>query len=145
MLEYLNASTLKTGLELFLAILGIAVTILIWRLKEMFVTRADFLDYQKNHDVKHGDHEKEHVRLDDRHQDVERRLEDGAEKFATIIADLEHLPDHKDIADLKDRIGDVEGSVKALSATINGLKEVLERVERPLNILVEHHMSGGGK
>lgn len=79
------------------------------------------------------------------HKELDKRLVEGERQFAAIQADLEHLPDHEDIADLKDRIGAVEGSVQALGATIDGLKEVLERVERPLNILVEHHMNGDRK
>ena len=77
------------------------------------------------------------------HDELNRRLEEGESKFAAILADLEHLPGHSDLNDIRDRIAAVEGEVKALAATIDGLKEVLERVERPLNILVEHHMNGG--
>jgi hypothetical protein len=77
---------------------------------------------------------------DDRHKELDKRLADGERQFAVIRSDIEHLPDVDDLADLKDRVGDVEGSIRALTATVGGLKDVLERVERPLNILVEHHL-----
>lgn len=77
------------------------------------------------------------------HEALSERLAAGEREFATIKADIAHLPDHDDIAEVKDRIGEVEGSVRALAATVEGLKEVLERVERPLNVLVTHHLKGG--
>jgi septal ring factor EnvC (AmiA/AmiB activator) len=78
------------------------------------------------------------------HDALDRQLADGAKEFAAIKTDLAHLPNQEDIADVKDRIAAVEGSVQALSATIDGLRQVLERVERPLNLLVQHHLKGGG-
>lgn len=74
------------------------------------------------------------------HEELERQLADGAKEFAAIKANLTHLPSQDDIADVKERIAAVEGSVRALGATIDGVREILERVERPLNILIEHHM-----
>jgi predicted nucleic acid-binding Zn-ribbon protein len=138
MFEHFNFESLKSAGELLLMALAAAMVVLIWRLKEVFVTKAHFHEYLKKH-------LEDHEHIEDRHKETEKRLEDGAEKFATILADLDHLPNHKDISDLKDRIGAVEGSVKALGATINGLKDVIERIERPLNILVEHHMGTGDR
>ncbi len=76
------------------------------------------------------------------HEELERRLADGDVRFARIRADIEHLPDHHDLADLTNRVAAVEGSVKALGATLEGVKDVLVRIERPLNSLVDHHLKG---
>ncbi|BAE49275.1 hypothetical protein [Paramagnetospirillum magneticum] len=117
--------------EIVGALLGTIGGVLIWMVRHTLVSQDDLRARFEEHD--------------EDHKELDKRLVDGERQFAAILADLEHLPDHEDIADLKDRIGAVEGSVKALGATIDGLKEVLERVERPLNILVEHHMNGGRK
>ncbi len=76
------------------------------------------------------------------HEELERRLADGDVRFARIRADIEHLPDHHDLADLTNRVAAVEGSVKALGATLEGVRDVLARIERPLNSLVDHHLKG---
>jgi septal ring factor EnvC (AmiA/AmiB activator) len=74
------------------------------------------------------------------HKELEKQLADGAKEFATIRADLSHLPDQGDIAEVKDRIAALEGTVSAAVATIEGMREGLKRIERPLNLLLEHHL-----
>lgn len=103
----------------------------VWLARHTLVTQDDLRE-------RFDEHEEDHKELD-------KRLAEGERQFEAIKTDLSHLPDHNDISDLKDRIGAVEGSVKALEATIDGLRDVLERIERPLNILVEHSIYGGHK
>jgi len=81
---------------------------------------------------------------EEQHEEIGRRLGTGSAEFATIKADIAHLPNNTDIAAMMRRIGAVEGSVRALEATLKGIEEVLKRVERPLNLLVEHHLRRNG-
>ncbi|MEO0034331.1 MAG: hypothetical protein RLZZ501_354 [Pseudomonadota bacterium] len=109
-------------------LLGLIAGVAVWLARQTLVTHEDLRAWRAEHD-------REHDALD-------RRLADGERQFAAILADLDHLPDQDDLDDIKTRIGDIEGSVRALVATIDGLKDVLERVERPLNILVEARLKG---
>ena len=103
----------------------------VWVARQTLVTQDDLRE-------RFEEHEEDHKKLDE-------RLVAGELQFATIQADLGHLPDHQDIFDIRERISAVEGEVKALGATIDGLKEVLERIERPLNVIVEKYINGGSK
>ena len=136
MFEHISAESVETVLKIVLAVIGVGVAVLIMRLKEVFVTKAHFHEFREKH-------AEDHQHIDQRHEDTVKRLDDGAKQFAIIQADIAHLPNHKDISDLKDRISGVEGSVKVLATSIDGLREILQRVERPLNRLVDNHMKVG--
>lgn len=107
-------------------LLGSIGGIAVWMARRTLVTQEDL---RASFDAHNG-----------QHRELDKRLADGERQFVIIRTDIEHLPDVDDLADLKGRVGGVEGSIRALTATVDGLKDVLERVERPLNILVEHHL-----
>jgi hypothetical protein len=71
-----------------------------------------------------------------------QRLAEGERQFAAIKMDIDHLPHVDDVGELKDRVVAVEGLIKVQTAMIEGLKEVLERIERPLNMIVEAKLKG---
>ena len=59
---------------------------------------------------------------------------------------LEKLPSEKELQGLSVALSDLGGKMDTLSARIDGQEKLLERVERPLNLLMEHHLShGNGK
>jgi NADH:ubiquinone oxidoreductase subunit F (NADH-binding) len=58
----------------------------------------------------------------------------------TMEKDLERLPSNDALASLATQLEGLRGDVKAQGAELRGLAEVLERVERPLNLLMEHHL-----
>ena len=51
--------------------------------------------------------------------------------------------DQPDVHDLAQRIERVSGDFKAISAQIAGLSDAITRIERPLNMLLEHELRGG--
>ncbi len=57
------------------------------------------------------------------------------------------LPDAAMVNTIRERLGSIEGSVKAVEATIKGQADTMQRIERPLNLLLEHHLRprGSGK
>ncbi len=110
-------------------LLGFIGGVALWVVRSTLATKEDLRKSFAAHDVEHDE--------------LNKRLEEGERQFATIMADLEHLPGQHDLMEIRDRIAGVEGEVKALGATIDGLREVLERVERPLNRLVDFHMDHG--
>ncbi|MDE1149707.1 MAG: hypothetical protein PW843_24410 [Azospirillaceae bacterium] len=59
-----------------------------------------------------------------------------------VQIDIRHLPDQVALADLRDRIAGVEKEVGGNTASIDGLRQVMERLEMPLNLLLEHQIKG---
>lgn len=55
---------------------------------------------------------------------------------------LDQLPDQGDLTDLRDALARVDKMVATVSTEVAGLREIIVRVERPLNLLVDRHMSG---
>jgi hypothetical protein len=141
-MEHLSFENIKSAVELLSVLGAIGLGMLILKLRQTFVTKDSFHSYREKHEGEHAKHEDEHNRIWQMHEDTQKRLDEGSRQFAIIQADIKHLPNHHDISGLNDRIGGIEGSVKALSATINGLRDVLERVERPLNVLVDRSIHG---
>jgi len=126
--------TLSIVIDLARLALEIATAIVIpflgwvwWHLRREMVTRAELQRLMTAHTAEHDD--------------IKARLSEGDRRFATILSDIKHLPDHKDLSEMMDRIGGVEAAMAGLGATVEGVKEVLERVERPLNILIEHQLT----
>lgn len=75
-----------------------------------------------------------------------------AEKHAALAqaqAQLEQaqkaLPDADKVQAMSVQLAEIEGSIKALMATVQGQADVMQRIERPLNLLLEHHVRKGAK
>lgn len=62
----------------------------------------------------------------------------------SLEKDIERLPSNAALSALATQLEGLRGDVKAQGAELRGLSEVLERVERPLHLLMEHHMKARG-
>lgn len=102
----------SSGLSLLITILQIVLAWALWSLRKQFVS-------------------KEHC------DECTKELE---KKQAALEAAQEAMPDADDIDSIKDRLSGIEGDMKGLLATFKGQAEIMKRIERPLNLLVEHHM-----
>jgi len=81
------------------------------------------------------------------HKDCEgrcRESDDRAGKADARMAQMEAkqaaMPTASDVGYIKDRTAAIEGELKALAATMDGLSKILTRIERPLDLLMEHHV-----
>jgi cellobiose-specific phosphotransferase system component IIA len=52
------------------------------------------------------------------------------------------LPDAAEVQAMAVQLAEIEGSIKAVAATVQGQAEIMQRIERPLNLLLEHHLRG---
>lgn len=59
-----------------------------------------------------------------------------------VTEEMEKLPSVTSLADLATEMEGLRGDVKAQAAELRGLSEVLKRVEHPLSLLLEYHLSG---
>ena len=55
------------------------------------------------------------------------------------------LPDADDVQAMAVQLAEIEGSIKAVMATVQGQAELMQRIERPLNLLLEHHVRRSDK
>jgi DNA-binding FrmR family transcriptional regulator len=50
------------------------------------------------------------------------------------------LPNADEVQAMAVQLAAIEGSIKTVEATVRGQSEVMQRIERPLNLLLEHHL-----
>ena len=72
-----------------------------------------------------------------------RREIDG--RLHSLEVQARDIPDAAVMQDIRDGLADVAGALREQSAKISGLESLIERVERPLNLLMEHHLREDGK
>lgn len=54
-----------------------------------------------------------------------------------------NAPTGREMASIKEQLGDMAGDIKALRVTTEAQADAMRRIERPLNLLLEHELSGG--
>ena len=58
------------------------------------------------------------------------------------VIDVEHLPSSKDFATLTREVAELRGGQRALEEGVKSLGISIDRLERPLNLLLEHSLGG---
>lgn len=111
-------------------LLGGIASVVVWVTRNALVTKTDLNE-------RFAEHSKSHAAID-------ARLGDGNQRFAVIETELGHLPKAADIKELTNRVGAVEQTMSGFGAKLDGLGEVLERVERPLNVLIDAQLKKRG-
>lgn len=109
----------KTPIEVSSAVLLLIQFLLVWALWSL---RKQFMSREG---------------CDERCKKLEKRQGD-------LEAAHKAMPSPGDMGAIKDRLGKIEGGVESLAATVEGQKEIMLRIERPLNLLIEHHLKGSG-
>lgn len=97
---------------------GLVSTAILWRLKGEFASKADL-------------------------QETLDRLDTVETEMVGVRAKLDTLPNHEDMSNVRERLASMEGAIKVAAEQIEGLRQVMARLERPLNQLIDHHMRGG--
>jgi len=111
-----------TWLELLSAIGGIMGMIgggMIWLVKNSLVTRPDL--------------SKALEPFGEQADAADRRL-------AVIETELRHMPTQRDLANLTERVANLATDVGKISVGIDGINNLLARIERPLNVLIDERM-----
>lgn len=66
------------------------------------------------------------------------RCSEHMTRTTTLEAAAKNAPTHSDLGAVYDRVNEVKGSVDSMKGTLRG-------VSTQVNLLVEHHMKGGGE
>lgn len=73
----------------------------------------------------------------DQHAEERRKLETRQDALETS---MRNMPTSGDMTGIRERLGGIEGDVKEVAATLKGQADLLTRLEKPLNLLMEHHL-----
>lgn len=125
-------SWLDVLIQVFLAILSLGGMVggaTVWLIRHSLVSKEGL-------ELRFESHEEEH-------RAIEKRLAEGERQFSKILADIENLPDRGYHDQTREQVTELREDVAGLKADIRGLREVLIRVERPLDQLVADKLSGG--
>jgi len=123
----INWGEIKDALGVVFAIWAVLSSAGLWWLSRQFASKGEVEGLKK----KDGE--------------LEKRIGATEEEVTAMKARMESLPDHEDFAEMKEKLANVDGSVKVAAAEIRGLKDVMQRIEQPLNLLVEHHLRGASR
>lgn len=118
----MNWGEIKDAFAVIAGIWAVLSSAGLWWLSRQFASKGDVEGLRKKDDA------------------LEKRIGATEEEVTTMKARMESLPDHEDFAEMKEKLANVDGSVKVAAAEIRGLKDVMQRIEQPLNLLVEHHL-----
>ncbi|MFQ5533459.1 MAG: DUF2730 family protein [Sphingomonadales bacterium] len=112
------------------AIVGVLGTCFLGWLATRFVSRREFSSFE--------------ARLAEatakRDRQVNDRLSDTEGRAADLQRQIDQLPKRSALNRLELDLKETQGDIKKLSTKIDGVTEVMARIERPLNLLVEHHI-----
>lgn len=106
-----------------------------WSMRKKFVTCDDCEKVRKDRDAANKESTED---FDDRMDVVERHS-------STVDVLLKGLPTAKDIHSLGREIEGLRGGQAALRESIKSLGISIDRLDKPLSLLMEHHINGGGK
>lgn len=70
-------------------------------------------------------------------------ITDMSRRMEGIEAQMRLAPSHADITKLSERLSTVERGVAVGNAELGGLRDGMARIERDLNLLVQHHIKTG--
>jgi hypothetical protein len=71
---------------------------------------------------------------------VRTELQGQERRMSALEAELKHAPTHADLEAIRSGLVSVQTHVAGLSENVRGVNETLGRIERPLNLLLEHHL-----
>lgn len=75
-------------------------------------------------------------------QSSQRRLDDAEARIEGRIAGM---ASGDDLAAVRVSIARVEGTMASVVARIDGLAALMQRLETPINLLVQHHLNGSDR
>jgi predicted nucleic acid-binding Zn-ribbon protein len=70
-------------------------------------------------------------------------ITDMSRRMEGIETQMRQSPTHADMAKLSERLSTVERGVAVGNAELGGLRDGMARIERDLNLLVQHHIKTG--
>jgi hypothetical protein len=111
------------ALSVFAVAAALVVAATVLRQRQAVVTKEALAEVLERHN-------REHSALD-------RRLDEGNRLFIAIRADIDHLPTRRELMEISSRTQSLDFTVKGISVMMEGIADMLVRIEQPLQTLVE--------
>lgn len=64
-------------------------------------------------------------------------MDSQSARIAALEGEVKHMPTGPEMADLRERMTRIEGVAGNIQTQVVGIHELLERIERPLNVLID--------
>ncbi len=61
-------------------------------------------------------------------------------RITQLEGDLAHMPDGGEWIDLRERMTRLEGGIEKIETQVSSIHETMERIERPLNVLIDEKL-----
>ena len=124
-----------------LVVQGLFVWVL-WSLRRNFVSCDACAAARAAHDKRQADHRAEY---DKRQADYDKRLGCMAAESKELRTSLDSLPKAKDLHEVAKEVEAVRGGLEAVKESVKSLGISIDRLDKPIQLLLEHHINGGGK
>jgi hypothetical protein len=85
------------------------------------------------------------AKCEKRHTEYDNRLGCIAAEGKELRASLDSLPKARDVHDLGREVEGVRGGLEAVRESIKSLGISIDRLDKPIQLLLEHHINGGRK
>ncbi len=72
-------------------------------------------------------------------------LDDHGNRIAKVENDMKHLPSGDDWHSVREQMIRLEGGINNLETQVTAVRETMERIERPLNVLIDGKLKAGSK
>lgn len=102
-----------------------------WSMKKQFRTCQEC-------DAKHAGQDRDCA---NKHGSVSRRVAN----LEQVAAHIEHMPTSKEMGALAREVTELRGGQSQMQESIKALGISIDRIERPINLLLEHHLAEGKK
>ena len=108
---------------LIMLVVQAVIAWVLWSFSKKFVTTEIFSQYRAK---------------------TEEQLEDMEVTVAALENQVGSLPSKESLHELSLQLSDLGGKLNTLSANISGQGQLMERIERPLHLLMEYQLTKGG-
>jgi cell division protein FtsB len=78
-----------------------------------------------------------HGALNEALEPLGAQIDDQSERITALEADVKQLPTQRQWTEMVERQTRVEGGMENLNTKITGVHDILERIERPLNVIID--------
>ncbi len=114
----------------------------LWSLRRNFVSCDACAAARAENDKHQAEHRAEY---DKRQAEYDKQLGCMAVEGKELRASLDSLPKAKDMHELGREVEAVRGGLEAVRESIKSLGISIDRLDKPIQLLLEHHINGGGK
>ena len=86
-----------------------------------------------------------HLALEEKMAPVNSTLDTHDKRITKVETDMQHLPSRNDWHEVREQMIRMEGGLGKLETQVVAVRETMERIERPLNVLIDGKLKAGSR